>query len=258
MKDIFVLIKRDLINSFKKRHIIILLFLILFQLWFILGSDSLRQVRTTGVMHYMAVVFSFNFFGTIVASTLNYYGLSIERESKLLDLILTSGISKKKVYVSKVLSSLLVSGIFSLIYILALMLIYLVILRDIAISLLTLRYILPLTAFISIFSLMGLMLSVIFRSSKASLVASLIIGGLLMPRLFIVIVDALSDLFGFSETVSQIFYLISPALIMDALSGYSEISNIFWGLFFFAVYLITNILLGSYIFDRQDELNYGE
>jgi len=206
----------------------------------------------------MAVVFSFNFFGTIAASTLNFDGLSVERESKLLDLILTSGISKKKVYISKTLSGLVVSGIFSLIYILALMLIYLVILRDISVSLLTLRYIFPLMAFISIFSLMGLMFSVIFRSSKTSLVVSLIIGGLLMPRLFIMIVDALSGLFGFGETVSQILYLISPALIMDALSGYSETSGFLWGLFFFAMYLITNILLGSYVFDRQDELNYGE
>ena len=60
------------------------------------------------------------------------------------------------------------------------------------------------------------------------------------------------------ETVSQILYFISPALIMDALDGYSEISNILWGLFFFTIYLITNIWIGYYVFDRQDELNYGE
>ncbi|SFR96870.1 hypothetical protein [Anaeromicropila populeti] len=89
MNDIMILLKRDIKNSFHKRLVIMLLFLILFQFWFILGSDSIEQVRKTGIMNYMAVVFSINFLGTIVASILNYDGISSERESKFLDLILT-------------------------------------------------------------------------------------------------------------------------------------------------------------------------
>lgn len=258
MRDIYVLLKRDLKNSFNKRLFIMLVSMLLFQFWFIIGSDSVDQIKTTGIMHYMAVVFSFNFFGSIVALTLNHDGISIERESKFLDLILTSGISKKKVYISKILTSFLVSGIFALIYLLVLVLIYLVMSDDIGMSLLTLKYVFPLTAFLSIFSLLGLMLSVVFRSSRTSLIASIMLGGLLMPRLFTMIVDSLSNLFGFSEKVTQILYMISPGLIMNALNGYSELAYFLWALLLLGIYLTVNIISGVYVFIRQDELNYGE
>jgi ABC-type transport system involved in multi-copper enzyme maturation permease subunit len=147
LRDILVLLKRDVKNSFNLRFFTMLVFMLLFQFWFILGSASVKQVRTTGIMQYMAVVFSFNFFGSITALALNYDGISGERESKVLDLILTSGISKKKVYGSKVLESFLISGIFALLYVVVLMLIYLVMSGDIGLSLLTLKYVLPLSAF---------------------------------------------------------------------------------------------------------------
>ena len=258
MRDVLILLKRDLKNSFNKRFFIMLVFLLLFQLWFILGSDSVSQVRTTGVMQYMSVVFSLNFFGSIVALAMNHDGISIERESKFLDLILTSGVSKKEVYLSKVLAGILISGIFALLYIFVLMLVYLVMSGDIGMSLLTLRYVLPLMAFLSIFGLMGLMFSVIFRSSKTSLITSLIIGGLLMPRLFVMIVDGLSSLFGFSKKTVEILYMISPGLIMNALNGYSEMIYVLWGLLLLVIYLAVNTLSGVYVFVRQDELNYGE
>lgn len=258
MSDILVLLKRDINKSVNKRLFIMLVFVLLFQIWFMIGSVSVDQVRTTGIMNYMAVVFSFNFFGSIVALALNYDGISNERESKFLDLIITSGISKKKVYMSKILTSFLISGMFALLYLLLLMLIYLVMSGDIGMSLLTLKYVFPLTAFLSIFSLLGLMLSVVFRSSRTSLIASIIIGGLLLPRLFIMIADSLGNLFGFSEKVTQILYMISPALIMNALNGYSERVYVLWALLLLVIYLAANTLLGVYIFIRQDELNYGE
>lgn len=258
MKVILVLLRRDLKNSFNKKFFILIGFLLLFQFWFVLTSDSVGQVKETGEMFYMAVVFSFNFFGSIVALALNYNGISNEREAKFLDLILTSGVSKKKVYLSKVLTSFLISGIFALIYTFVLMLVYLIMSGDISMSLLTLRYVLPITAFLSIFSLMGLMLSIIFRSSKASLITSIMIGGLLLPRLFVMMVDGLGSLFGFSQQAVGIIYMISPALIMNALNGYSETTYVLWGVLMLVIYLAAIIITGIKVFTRQDELNYGE
>jgi len=258
MKAVSVLLKRDLKNSFNKKFFILLFFMVLFQFWFVFTSDSVGQVKETGEMFYMAVVFSFNFFGSIVALALNYNGISNEREAKFLDLILTSGISKKKVYFSKILTSFLISGVFALIYTFILMLVYLIMSGDIGLGLMTLRYVLPITAFLSVFNLMGLMLSVILRSSKASLVTSIIIGGLLMPRLFVMIVDGLNNIFGFSQQVVEVVYMISPALIMNALNGYSETTTFLWGLLLLALYLATIIITGIKVFIRQDELNYGE
>ncbi|WKY43215.1 ABC transporter permease subunit [Eubacteriaceae bacterium ES2] len=258
MRDVFVLLKRDLKNSINKRLLIMFVLLVLFQFWFILASDSTYQVKTSGVMHYMAVVFSFNFFGSIVALALNYDGISRERESKLLDLILTSGVTKKKVYLSKILTSFIISYILALSYVLVLTLVYLVLSGDVSMSLLTLRYILPLTTFLSLFSLMGLMFSVFFRSSKSSLITSIIIGAVFMPRLFVMIIDSLGNLLGFSQRTTEILYMISPALIMNALNGYSEMSYVIWALLFFCVYLTVVIIGGLHVFMRQDELNYGE
>ncbi|WP_177214743.1 hypothetical protein [Anaeromicropila populeti] len=71
-------------------------------------------------------------------------------------------------------------------------------------------------------------------------------------------VDSLSSLFCFNETVTQIIYLVSPALTMNALSGYSEIKQVVCALLLLAFYLTVNVILGLYVFQRQDELNYGE
>lgn len=258
MRDVIVLLKRDLKNSINKRLFIMLVFLLLFQIWFILGSNSVGQVKTTGVMHYMAVVFSFNFFGSIAALALNYDGISIERESKFLDLILTSGVTKKKVYLIKSLTSFIISCIFALSYVLILTLVYLTMSGNVGMSLMTLRYVLPLTAFLSVYSLMGLMFSVIFRSSRASLIISIIIGGVLMPSLFGMIIDSLKSILGFGEKTAEILYMLSPALIMNALNGYSEWTYVMLGLLLLGIYLAAVIFSGLFVFVKQDELNYGE
>lgn len=258
MNDVLVLLKRDVKNSFNKRLFILLAFTVLFQCWFILGSDSVGQVRDSGMMHYMAVVFSFNFFGSIIALALNYDGISGERESKFMDLILTSGITKKKLYFSKVLTSFIISCIFALLYVSILALVYLAMSGKVGMGLMTFKYFLPLTAFLLVFSLMGLMLSIILRSSKAALITSIIIGGLFMPRLFVMIVDSLSALLGLSDKAAEVLYLISPAFIMNSLTGYSETSYVMWGLLFLTIYFLTLISLGIQVFVKQDELNYGE
>jgi ABC-type transport system involved in multi-copper enzyme maturation permease subunit len=209
-------------------------------------------------MFYMAVLYSFNFFGSIVALALNFDGISSERESKFLDLVLTSGISKKKVYLSKVLAGVIVSGVFSVIYVAFLSVIYFAKSGNLALSVMTFRYFFPITAFLSIFSLMGLMFSVIFRSSKTSLITAVIIGGLLMPGLFVNIIDGLAKVFNFGEKMSEVLYMISPACIMNVLNGYSEKYFIIWGLVIVALYLAGIIIIGSRVFLKQDELNYGE
>ena len=253
-----MLIARDIKNSLGKRFFILLFFLVFFQTWFVLTSDAVKQAAEAGQVFYMAAVFSFNFFGSIAALTLNYDGISCERESKMLDLILTSGVSKKKIYMSKVLSGIAVSGIFAVLYVSGLGLVFLAASKDMALSLNVWRYALPIMAFLSVFSLMGLMLSVFLRSSKASLVTSVILGGLLMPGLFVSAIDGLCRSLGIASRTAEVLYLISPALIINALSGYSEKSLMLWGLAILAIYLAVTIIIGNGVFARQDELNYGE
>ena len=258
MKAFCVLLRRDIKNSLNRKVFILVFFMALFQFWFVFTSNSVNQVKETGEMFFMAVVFSFNFFGSIVALALNYNGISNEREAKFLDLILTSGITKRKVYWSKVFAGFTVSGIFAFLYCLVMMLIYWGLSGELGIGVMTFRYVLPIVAFLSVFSLMGLMLSVILRSSKSSLVACMIVGGLLMPRLFVLMVDGLNKLLGLSQETVNIIYMISPALTMNALNGYAEAREQIWAVLLLALYITAFLWIGIKSFQKQDELNYGE
>ena len=258
MKSVLILLKRDLKNSINKRVILLLGFMVLLQAWFIIGSGSVKEIKQTGLMNFMAIVFSFNLFGSIIALALSYDSISTERESKVMDLILTSNISKKKVLLSKILNSFVISGIFAVLYVLAILLIYLFISKDFSISLLTLRYIFPIIAFMFIYNMMGLMFSIIFRSSKASLVVSVILGGLFIPRLFLLVVEGLAKSIGLGQKAVEMLGLLSPALIMNALSGYAEQSQIILAVLFFIIYTLMMISLSMLLFSKQDELNYGE
>lgn len=258
MKDAFVLVGKDLKNSFGKKFFLLLSFLLLFQFWFVATSGSVEEVQKSGEMFYMAVVFSFNFFGSVVALTLSYDGISADRELKLMDLILTSGVSKRSVYLGKVVTGFVVSVAFALLYSLAIVLIYFILSGEILLSLKALRYIGPITAFMMMFSMLGLTLSVALRSSKASLITSIFVGAFMMPRLFISIVDGINALFGFGQPVLERVYMLSPALILNALNGYSDTKTVLWGLLLFATYVIGSMVTGMRIFQKQDELNYGE
>ena len=227
-------------------------------MWFIFTSDIVQQVEKTGEMGYMAVVFAFNFFGSIAALAMNYDGMSQDRESKFLDLILTSGVSKKMVFISKVFNSLFVSGVFALLYTSVLTIVHTILSGHIGTGILVWRYALPITLFLSIFSLMGLMLSVIFRSSKTSLITSVIIGALMMPQLFVLMMDGLSKALKFGGRTTEVLYMISPAITMNALNGYSETYLAVWATVIVAIYLAGIIIIGGKVFIFQDELNYGE
>lgn len=60
------------------------------------------------------------------------------------------------------------------------------------------------------------------------------------------------------QQVRGIIRLLNPALIMNALNGYSTMLQVLWALFLLVIYIIANTIWGMHIFVRQDELNYGE
>ncbi len=258
MNSIMVLLKRDFKNSINMRMFFLLGFMVLLQAWFIFGSGSVESVLQSGQMHFMAIVFSFNLFGSIIALAFNYDSISMERENKIMDLILTADVSKKKVILTKIFGSFIISVIFAGVYVLMILLIYLIASKNLSISMLTLRYIFPITVFMFIYNLMGLMLSIILRSSKTALIISVILGGFFVPRLFLAVVEGLAKTIGFSQEAIEKISMISPALIMNALSGYAQKSEITLGLLLFIIYSVLMILLCIVVFSKQDELNYGE
>jgi ABC-type transport system involved in multi-copper enzyme maturation permease subunit len=258
MESVRLLLKRDFRNSISLKVFLLLIFMLLLQIWFILGSGSLKKVTQSGQMSFMAIVFSFNLFGSITALALSYDSISAERESKALDLILTSGVSKVKVVLSKCLNCFLISALFAGLYTAVIALVYFAACGDAGIVLQVFRYLLPVTAFLSIYGIMGLMLSILLRSSKQSLILSAILGGLTIPRLFVVMVDGLGSALGLGKNLIETLYMLSPALIMNALSGYEGVGRAFLGSLMLAVYVVGMLLVCIKVFIGQDELNYGE
>lgn len=258
MNSVWLLLKRDFRNSIRLKTFLLLIFMVLLQGWFILGSGSVKKVVESGQLSFMAIVFSFNLFGSITALALSYDSISAERESKAMDLILTSGVSKAKVILSKCLNCFLISAVFAGLYTAVIALFYFAVGGSAGIILEVFRYMLPVTAFLSIYGIMGLMLSILLRSSKQSLILSAIFGGLMIPRLFVVMADGLGSVLGLGKQFIETLYLLSPALIMNALSGYEGMNRAFLGGLLLVVYLAGMLLVCIKAFTGQDELNYGE
>ena len=257
MDRFFVLLKRDISNCVNKRMFIILGFLVIFQLWLIIGSGSASQIEEGGEMNYMAIVFSFNFLGSLAALALTFDSISKERQSKVMDMILTSGPGKRMVVFSKIVMNLAVSVMFSAMYIVLMAIVYLVLSGNTRVMLMCVPYFPALVAFNFIFCMLGLMLSIFFRSSKTSFIVSMVIGLLCMPRLLISVLEGIAQVFHLSKGFVDTTSMISPAMILNALSGAAG-GDIMAGIGFLAVYCALTVILSVRVFCRQDELNYGE
>jgi ABC-type transport system involved in multi-copper enzyme maturation permease subunit len=258
MNKVSILLKRELRNSINLRAVYLGAFMVLLQTWFIIGSGCGKSILITGKMEFMYIVFSYNFFGAIAALALTFDSISRERKYKIMDLIITSGISKEQVIISKVVSCLIISLAFSLIYTTAISIVYLIFTKRLLIALLCFRYLIPVMIFLSIFQLMGLMLSIILRSSKKSLIVSIIIGGMLMPRLFVLVIEGIGKILQLNSDIMMVMELFSPALIMNALSGYESKNIIILASSIAIFYIAIMIVLSMVFFKKQDELNYGE
>ena len=147
---------------------------------------------------------------------------------------------------------------FAVLYTLPMMLFYGLQTGDFLLGLQALRYIGPIAVFLLIFSQIGLALSVALRSTKASLIVSILLGVLMMPRLMVAILDGINGFVHLPQSVLERVYLITPALILNSLNGYSDSTTVLIGLLLFALYLFGSIVIGVSTFQRQDELNYGE
>jgi ABC-type transport system involved in multi-copper enzyme maturation permease subunit len=258
MDRFLVLVRRDFRAATNKRLFFLLAFMALFQLWFIVGSGSVEKVLEAGRMEFMAVVFSFNILGSLAALVLSFDGISRERQNKTMDLILTSGVSKRMVMLSRAAANLAVSFVFSALYLLAVALVYAALGGGVGTALLCFGYLPGLTAFNFVYCLLGNALSVLFRSSRTSFIVSMAVGLVCMPRLFVTMLEGIAGTFGMGPGFIEIAGMASPALIMNALGGGASGASLAAAFIFLALYTAALTLGGSAVFTRQDELNYGE
>jgi ABC-type transport system involved in multi-copper enzyme maturation permease subunit len=258
MNGMLLLLKRDVRNAMGRRMFLLLAFMVLFQTWFIAGSGSVKKVLETGSMDYMAIVFSFNFFGSLTALALTFDSISRERRNKVLDMLLTSGLKKRTVILSKIWMNLAVSLAFSVLYTVLIALVYVLMSGNARVILMCMRYIPALTAFNFVYCMLGLALSVLLRSSRVSFIVSMAVGLLCMPRLLLAVLEGLADALSLGSRFVEIGGLASPALIMNALAGSADGQTVLAAIAFLAFYVVFLVTLSIAAFQKQNELNYDE
>lgn len=120
------------------------------------------------------------------------------------------------------------------------------------------QYLLPLWGYIMVYAAMGMLISVFARSSKAALIWSLAIGLILMPRFFVMIVEGIGKVFGWTTQMVENFSLIAPGVMMQALSEVSDTSRFLLATVIFGSSILMFLIFAYSTFIKQDEYNYGE
>jgi ABC-type transport system involved in multi-copper enzyme maturation permease subunit len=109
-----------------------------------------------------------------------------------------------------------------------------------------------------VFAAFGVMVSVLARSSKAAMIWSLASGLILMPRFFIIIPESIGNLFHLSEKTVNAFSLLSPGIMLQALSNTEDKAGFITSLIGLPIGMALLFLIGYFAFRNQDEYNYGE
>ena len=102
--------------------------------------------------------------------------------------------------------------------------------------------------------IMSLVLSFIYLLP----VTCVIIGLLLMPRFFVMLVESVGKVFGWTEKIISNVSLIAPGVMMQALSEVSDTSKFLLSAVIFTISIIVFFVFAYLTFVRQDEYNYGE
>lgn len=184
--------------------------------------------------------------------------ISSDREHNVLDCIICSGIPKARIFISKVLVTAVMSLVLSFIYMMPVTCAIIGLSRNFAHMYVLIQYFLPLWGYIMVYAAMGMLISVLARSSKAALIWSLASGLLLMPRFFVMIVEGIGKIFGWTTQMIENVSLIAPGVMMQALSEVSDTSKFWLATAIFGISILTFLVFAYWTFIRQDEYNYGE
>lgn len=257
MNTLLKLTCRDIKRTLNLRSILIWLCLSALNVFFFFTSNGKNELIKNNNIEYMTIFLVQIIFGDWAVLSVYFDIVSSDREHNVLDFILCSSVIKKQVFSAKILTTALVSLMLSIIYLLPITII-IVTLSDSSNGKIFLQYCLPLWGYVMVFASMGVTISVLARSSKSALIWSLASGLILMPRLFIMLVDGLGSIFNWSEKIKETVGMIAPGILMESLSDFRSKFNWFTAMIGFTVYILILFIISYWVFCRQDEYNYGE
>ncbi len=256
--NLLCMLLRDIKKTFSLRAVFIWLCMSAICVFFFFTTDGRYQLMENHQVPFMALMLPQIIFGSWAALSVYFDIISADREHNVLDMILCSGTAKNTVFLSKILTMALVSLILSMMYLFPVTAVIIGLSGQPGYISLLLQYLLPLWGYIMVYASLGLMISVIARSSKAAMIWSLALGLILMPRFFMIIVEGLGAAFRWTQSTMDAVSLISPGVIMNALSDFTDTARLTKAAAVFLAGIIALLVLSFFLFRRQDEQNYGE
>lgn len=213
----FALFQRDFKSAMNLRTYLIWLAMAGMGVFFYFASGGKTQLIQHGRIEFIALFLPQMIFGSWAVLSSFFDIISSDRQHNVLDCIMTSGISKPLIFISKVLATMATSLVLSFIYILPVSCVIVGLGGKLSYLIILLKYLLPLWGYIMVYAALGVMISVIARSSKLSLIWSLACGLLFMPRFFVMIIEGIGKNFGWTKELINNISMIAPGVMMQAL-----------------------------------------
>lgn len=256
--NICKLFKRDLRKTMNIRTWMIWIALSAMGIFFFYTTGGKTKLVENSQIEYMALFLPHMIFGSWAVLSAYFDLISSDREHNVLDCIMCSGISKSKIFLSKIIVTIVISLVLSFIYMLPVTCVIIRLSGNVSHILILLKYLIPLWGYIMVYAAMGTLISVIARSSKAALIWSLAIGLILMPRFFVMLVEGAGKIFGWTTKTAHNISMIAPGVMMQALSDESDSSDFLIAAVIFGISILFFFTCAYMTFIRQDEYNYGE
>lgn len=258
MKNIFVLFRRDFKKVMNLRTWVIWLVLAAMGVFFFFTTGGKTKLIANNQIEFIALFLPHMIFGSWAILSVYFDLISSDREHNVMDCILCSSIPKSRIFISKILVIVVMSLVLAMIYLIPVTCTIIYLSKDWSHIFVLFIYLFPLWGYIMVFAAVGILISVLARSSKASLIWSLAIGLLLMPRLFVMLLEGIGQIAGWSAETIHKLSLIAPGVMMQALSDMTDKSYFGIAAIVFSVSILFFWSLAYLVFCRQDELNYGE
>lgn len=255
---ILALFKRDFKRAMNLRTFLIWFAMAGMGVFFFFAAGGKTKLIDNDQIEFIALFLPQMIFGSWAVLSSYFDMISSDREHNVLDCIMSSGISKSNIFISKLLVTMVLSLVLSFIYMLPVTCVIVGLSGNFSHLFVLLLYLTPLWGYIMVYAALGVMISVIARSSKLALIWSLACGLFLMPRFFVMLIEGIGKGFGWTNKLVNNISMIAPGVMMQALSGTSGTYKFATAATIFLIDTIFCFVIAYLTFVKQDEYNYGE
>lgn len=249
------LFTREMHKGLNLKLIVIWGVMAVFCIFFFFATGGATSVKE-GKLDFMSIMLPQIVFGAWAIMAVYYDMISEDRDYHVLDCILCSGVKKRTVFLSKILVIAVLSVICALIYLMPIAILILIRTGSTSMVLAVGAYFIPLWAYIMDYASIGILVSILARSTKQALICSLGMGLILLPQFFILLVNVIGKTLHLGDGVKDILSMISPSILVSKITDISNTKAVVQGVSFFIATMLVLWIISFRIFTKQDELSY--